>query len=453
MTSKTTPPFAIIEDDSTVKKRPSEQEPPVMSSMGPEEREKGAVPSTIGFFSTAAPEKTTAASASPSPLSESGMASPANRMESSGLAAKVKSLDRRKQDFGEEEDVETAPYTDYSNVPLEELRGPSAFFFAAASAREPPFPIKLHQILSNPEFHDIIGWLPHGRSWRVLKPKAFEDKVIPLHFRHCRYSSFMRQVNGWGFKRVFQGADLNSYYHELFLRGLPHLCLKMRRPSVKKTAKSQNDSINRAPAPDFYKISAKNPLPEYPEGSTHAAEPAMLRENPPNKPEPVDVGVRIPSPTVSSAGPTDADHNLLASLAARDRQDQLLDSASLVRNSGADMLANNRDNAPLLEQLSMLQQLRPNRMDPGLGGLSGVTSERDQLRLALLESQLRNQMLASQLSNSLGGGPNEQAPGPDLSMLLSQQMQEQDQSSLISQLLRQQQLGSLGLGGNMRSFF
>ena len=60
--------------------------------------------------------------------------------------------------------------------------------------KEPPFPVKLHRILSNPEYNDIVSWLPHGRSWRVLKPKAFEEKVIPLYFRHAKYASFMRQV-------------------------------------------------------------------------------------------------------------------------------------------------------------------------------------------------------------------------------------------------------------------
>lgn len=61
--------------------------------------------------------------------------------------------------------------------------------------KDPPFPVKLHRILSNPEYNDVVSWLPHGRSWRVLKPKAFEEKVIPLYFRHAKYASFMRQVS------------------------------------------------------------------------------------------------------------------------------------------------------------------------------------------------------------------------------------------------------------------
>ena len=103
-------------------------------------------------------------------------------------------------------------YRDYSQVAAEA----SALHMShSASTKEQAFSVKLHMILSNPDFEDIIGWLPHGRSWRILQQKAFEEKVIPLYFRHGRYSSFARQVNGWGFRRITHGSDYNSYYHEV----------------------------------------------------------------------------------------------------------------------------------------------------------------------------------------------------------------------------------------------
>lgn len=101
--------------------------------------------------------------------------------------------------------------------------------FAGKGKKEPPFPLKLHQILGNPEFAECICWNPHGRSWRILKPPVFEQLVIPLYFRHAKYASFMRQVNGWGFKRIVSGNDHNSYFHELFVREYPQLCIKMKR--------------------------------------------------------------------------------------------------------------------------------------------------------------------------------------------------------------------------------
>jgi hypothetical protein len=53
----------------------------------------------------------------------------------------------------------------------------------------------------------------------------------------------MRQVNGWGFKRVVTGSDHNSYYHELFVRDNPQLCLQMKR--IKK-----NDGDDARPGKD-----------------------------------------------------------------------------------------------------------------------------------------------------------------------------------------------------------
>ena len=63
-----------------------------------------------------------------------------------------------------------------------------------APGKDPSFPVKLHRILSNPDFCEVIIWLPHDSSWRVLKPKLFEERVIPLYFRHAKYARFMRQV-------------------------------------------------------------------------------------------------------------------------------------------------------------------------------------------------------------------------------------------------------------------
>jgi hypothetical protein len=125
--------------------------------------------------------------------------------------------------------------------------------------RVPTFPAKLQAILSRPDNADIIAWMPHGRSWRVLKPREFEVKVIPLFFEHAKFSSFIRQANGWGFRRITQGRDRNSYYHPLFLRNLPHLCKNMKRPGV-----SQKTAADPDHEPDLNKISEQLPIPDKP---------------------------------------------------------------------------------------------------------------------------------------------------------------------------------------------
>lgn len=68
------------------------------------------------------------------------------------------------------------------------------------------FPVKLFKILSDPKFSEYICWLPHGRAWRVLKPKPFEDDVIPQFFRSDRYASFMRQVRTLTFLAILPAS-------------------------------------------------------------------------------------------------------------------------------------------------------------------------------------------------------------------------------------------------------
>jgi hypothetical protein len=162
------------------------------------------------------------------------------------------------------------PYRDYSRERKEE--SPKG---RRSGKTAQTFPMILHEILSHPEFEDIISWLPHGRAWRIVRHKAFEERVIPLFFRHGRYSSFARQVNGWGFRRITHGTDYNAYYHEMFLCGLPHICNKMRRLTSKDEDRVKNED---APTPDFYSLSRTNPLPsdsKTPAKQTLAAAPVL----------------------------------------------------------------------------------------------------------------------------------------------------------------------------------
>lgn len=55
-----------------------------------------------------------------------------------------------------------------------------------------------------------------------------------------------------------KGPDHNSYYHELFLRGLPQECAKMKRPDATCKRGVTKDTV----MPDFYKLSKIHPLPE-----------------------------------------------------------------------------------------------------------------------------------------------------------------------------------------------
>jgi len=96
-------------------------------------------------------------------------------------------------------------------------------------------------MLSREELNEIITWLPHGCSWKIVNKSRFVDKVIPKFFNHKNFKSFLRQVNGWGFMRVNKGLDEGSYYHKSFLRGEPMLARSINRPSNFKATCSRFD--------------------------------------------------------------------------------------------------------------------------------------------------------------------------------------------------------------------
>lgn len=118
------------------------------------------------------------------------------------------------------------------------------------------FPSKLYRILSNPGLKTIITWLPHGRGWRIVNQEALEAKVLPRYFDNGKYSTFRRQINGWGFRRIRH----RCYYHEMFLRGMPHLCQYMKR--MKKEELAKRGSKRNLVDPNFVKQCRLNPMPE-----------------------------------------------------------------------------------------------------------------------------------------------------------------------------------------------
>ncbi|KAL7463057.1 hypothetical protein ACHAXS_003435, partial [Conticribra weissflogii] len=111
-------------------------------------------------------------------------------------------------------------------------------------------------LLTRQDLSSIICWMSHGRSWRIINTREFELQVIPLYFEHSKFSSFIRQAKGWGFRRICEGGHKNCYYNEYFLRGLPHLIKKMPRPGA-----SQKFELDPDHEPDLLKISLEHPVP------------------------------------------------------------------------------------------------------------------------------------------------------------------------------------------------
>ena len=82
------------------------------------------------------------------------------------------------------------------------------------------FPRKLYEILTN-ERSDVIGWTSSGKSFIILEMETFVNEILMNYFRHQKYSSFQRQLNLYGFRKIQKGPDTGAYAHEHFLRDQP----------------------------------------------------------------------------------------------------------------------------------------------------------------------------------------------------------------------------------------
>lgn len=154
-------------------------------------------------------------------------------------------------------------YKDYSND-----QDINSFVRKKTGGVTQPFPEKLYEMLSAVNEPNVVGWLPHGRAFIVRKPKEFTATIMPRFFRQSKLTSFQRQLNLYGFRRLTQGADAGAYYHELFLRGRPQLSLRMQRQKVKGTGHKQ--PADAQTEPNFYAMPRLN-FPDHHVDEVHSS--------------------------------------------------------------------------------------------------------------------------------------------------------------------------------------
>ncbi|KAF0684154.1 Aste57867_23851 [Aphanomyces stellatus] len=84
------------------------------------------------------------------------------------------------------------------------------------------------------------GWCNGGSAFEIKSPKEFARVMLPQYFKHCKFTSFVRQLNFYGFQKLKQevllvedeaaiDTDVVVFHHPHFLQHQPHLMSKIKR--------------------------------------------------------------------------------------------------------------------------------------------------------------------------------------------------------------------------------
>jgi osomolarity two-component system, response regulator SKN7 len=99
-------------------------------------------------------------------------------------------------------------------------------------------------MLEDPSYSSVVRWGDDGDSFVVLENEKFTKSILPKHFKHSNFASFVRQLNKYDFHKVRQNNEeggTSTYGPAAW---------EFRHPEFRANSKDTLDNIRRkAPAP------------------------------------------------------------------------------------------------------------------------------------------------------------------------------------------------------------
>ncbi|XP_076953041.1 heat stress transcription factor B-2a-like [Bidens hawaiensis] len=100
-----------------------------------------------------------------------------------------------------------------------------------------PFLTKTYQLVEDKTIDDVISWNDDGSTFIVWNPTEFAKDLLPKYFKHNNFSSFVRQLNTYGFRKAV--PDRWEFSNDCFRRGEKRLLSDIQRRKIAIASPSQ----------------------------------------------------------------------------------------------------------------------------------------------------------------------------------------------------------------------